>query len=220
MIATAAALLLSTAAVRAEEGKKPKKDDDADKVVSKLIQLGSGVHKVKTDDQGRIQSCVIVGQSRISTALGKAKGLEVARQRAQLSASAEFVKWLKEKVEVHQKSEDETILFIEGSEGNDKDALRESGKAVEKTTQKIEVTAKGLARGFQVLGTDVSDEDKTYTVVIGWSAKAAAGTKKVSKELEDDGDAKDKEPGKDDGDPKKQIKKKRVISDDIKKFID
>jgi hypothetical protein len=211
-ITLVAAFVLAALTRADDDAEKPKKKADADSAVGRLIDLGPGVHKVKTDGKGRIQSCIIIGQSRISTTLGKAKGLEVARQRARLAASAEFVKWLKEKVDVREKSEDETILFLEGGQENDKDALRESGKSVEKTTKKIESTAMGLARGFQVLASDVNDEDKTYTLVIGWSAKMSEATKKVRRDLADDQDKSD-EGGKGKG------KNKRVISDDIDQFI-
>src|SRR5207247_5089550 len=118
-------------------------------------QLDAGVppHTIKKDKQGRIQSVVVVGKSRISTVLGPAKGLEVARQRAELDAKAQFVKWLKESVRVQTKADDETVILLEG---NDKDGQRESGKTVEKTSQQMESIAQGLIRGLQVLYVEVN----------------------------------------------------------------
>ena len=104
----------------ARAGDKPKADDEVAKAMSKIAALGPGVHAVKKDAKGRIATFVVVGQGRVSTTLGKAKGLEVARDKAKLDASAQLVKWLGEKVEVHQTSDDETILFVEGSGDNDK----------------------------------------------------------------------------------------------------
>ena len=157
-----------------------------------------------------------------STALGKAKGLEVARDRAALSAKAEFVKWLKERVSVYSKTEDETILFLEGSEQNDADTLKESGKSVEKTGKKIETIAEGLVRGLQVIHTEVTDKDKMLTVVYGWDAKTAEASKKVRKDLNSD----DKSSGTKEGDsakksgPKdKKIEDKKMTSEDAKKFL-
>jgi hypothetical protein len=73
-------------------------DDDeggaVEKQMEKVVALGPGIHKIQKDKKGHIFSCVVVGQSRISTALGKAKGLEMARDNANLVCSAEFVKWL------------------------------------------------------------------------------------------------------------------------------
>jgi hypothetical protein len=192
-----------------------KKDDEVAKAMSKIAQLGPGVYAVKKDDQGRIKTCVVVGEARISTVLGKAQGLETARTRARLAAAAEFRKWLNEKLTVYEKSESETITLIEGAAGGDKDVLKESGKAVEKTTKRYETVADGLVKGLQVLHVEVSGDDKTYTVVLGWDAETAKAAGTV------DGDGK-KEGGKEgdarkDGD--KKIDSKSVTSDDAKKFI-
>lgn len=234
------ALMMSAMAgfLAADDTDNPKKDDDdpVAKAMSQIAQLGPGVHKIKTDNKGRIKSCIIVGQSRISTVLGKAKGLETARQRAQLAAKAEFVKWLKERVSVHEKTEDEQILFLEGQEGNDSDALKESGKAVEKTTKKMESISESLVRGIELLHSEVSDKDKTYTLVYGWDAKTAEATKKARKDLNEeskDGTTK-KESGTDASQGKagerkgtegikaldKKIEDKKATSKDAKKFID
>ncbi len=84
------------------------KDDDGPSVeeqMAKLAALGPGVHKIQKGKKGQITSCVVVGQARISTALGKAKGLELARDKANLDCSAQFVKWLKEEASVYQSSD-------------------------------------------------------------------------------------------------------------------
>jgi hypothetical protein len=214
-------------------GDKDKKDGGTDSVFAQIVGSGPGVHRIKTDKQGRIQSCIVVGQSRISTVLGTSKGLQLARDSARLAASAEFRKWLKEKVSVHEKSEAETILFIEGSEENDKDALRESGKSVEKQSKKMESISVGLVRGLQVLGSDVNSKEKTYTIVMGWDAKTAAAVKKVDADLKDSkekksdssvGKEKDEKKGETDkkkGEAdKKKLQDKRSISPDLKKFFD
>ena len=160
---------------------KPKGDDEVADAFAKIAALGRGVHAIKKDSKGRITSFVVVGQARVSTALGKAKGLEVARDKAKLDASGELVKWLSEKVSVRQTSDEETILFTEGAEGGGANDVRESGKAVEKTTKKIESVAQGLVRGLQVLHTEVNAEDKTYTTVLGWDAKMAKATEGVER---------------------------------------
>src|SRR5947209_2683018 len=117
-ICTVAAYCTHT--LEAQESRKPQKADtpDANKVIGDLADLGPGVHRIKTDDEGRITSCVVVGQTRISTVLGNSKGVQDARAKARLSCEAEFVRWLKTKVDVHAKNDEETILFLEGSEKN------------------------------------------------------------------------------------------------------
>src|SRR4051794_17830845 len=96
--ALAALLVTGTAPAR---GSDDKKDDPVARALGKIAELGPGVHAIKKDDRGRIKTCVVVGQARISTALGKAKGLETARTRARLAAAAEYRKWLSEKVTVY-----------------------------------------------------------------------------------------------------------------------
>ena len=124
--------------VRADEQATEHESRPVEEQIAKIAALGPGVHAIQKDKKERITSCIVVGQSRISTALGKAKGLEVARKRADLSASAEFVKWLKQDVTVVENTDEDTVTLLEGSEEDNKDTLKESGKAVEKTGSKME----------------------------------------------------------------------------------
>jgi hypothetical protein len=190
MCAAVAVLFLSAAGLvwaAEDEGEKPSPEKPSvEEAMRNIAKLGPGVHAIKTDKKGRILSCVVVGQARISTVLGKSKGIEMARDKANLAASAEFVKWLKEEVSVHQANEEEAVMFIEGSEDNDEDALKESGKSVEKNSKKMESVAKGLVRGLQVLHKEVDGDGKTYTVVKGWKADTAQGVKKVAADLASD----------------------------------
>ena len=190
-------------------------DDDAGK---KLADLGPGVHEIKTDKKGRITSCIVIGQARVSTVLGKAKGTPVARDKARLDCSVQFVKWLGEKVAVYESSEDETILFLEGNKENDAAARKESGKAVEKSTKKMESVSNGLVRGLQVLHVEVSDKDRTYTLVMGWDRKTADKVKGIA---ESDGDETPAKKPVDPADPKRpdKIDDKSVTSPDLKKFL-
>lgn len=168
-----------------EKKGKAKDTPSAQERMSKLIALGPGVHEVKKDKKGRILSCMIVGQARVSTVLGKAQGLEVARDKAALACSSEFVKWLKEDVNVYQSSEDERIVLISGQEGGEDDSIQESAKAVEKTVKKMESVANGLVRGMQMLHKEVDSSGKTYTIVKGWKADTAEAAKAVTDNLKD-----------------------------------
>src|SRR5262249_10916220 len=129
---------------------------------------GPGVSNVVCDDKGRIVSALIVGRSRISTVLGASRGREVALQRASLVADAEFVKWLGSKVTVHESDRSETTLFLQGAEGNDGDALSESGKSLEKTSAGYRRVSQGLVRGLQLVHREVSASRKELTVVKKW----------------------------------------------------
>ena len=219
LLATAIAVVLAAGSALADD--KDKKDAEVEKALSKIVQLGPGVHAIKKDKQGRITSCIIVGQSRISTVLGKTKGLQDARDKARLDGSAQFVKWLKEKVRVHEKSENETILFIEGSEDNDNEALKESGKAVEKNTKKFQSISEGMVRGLQVLHLEVSNKDQTYTLVLGWSADDAKAAEQAEKGNvgTTSKDAGPKKQGESKTAKDKNIEDKKATSEDARRFL-
>lgn len=200
-------VLALTSVSPAEE--KVAKEEKVD--YEKVAAGGPGVSNVVRDRKGRIVSVLIVGRSRISTVLGAAKGKEVAQQRASLMADAEFSKWLGSKVEVHESDKNETTLFLEGSEENDKEALRESGKAVEKTSAEFKRISRSFIRGLQVVYREVSGKKKELTLVKKWRAKTAEAIEKIGK----DGDKKDgarKDGAKKDGGKRK--KDDKVIEDE------
>jgi hypothetical protein len=221
VLAFAASMLLN-----ASIGFSQKEADDSpsiEEVMKRMIDLGPGVHMVQKDKKGRITSCMIVGQSRISTALGKTKGIEVAREKADLECSAEFVKWLKEEVLVFQSSDEETVFLLEGGETAEVDSLKESGKAVEKNSKKMESLSKGLVRGMQILHKQVDGEGKTYSIVKGWKADTAEGVKKVSSDLSSD-EPVGKGKKKDENKPSnkaidKQIESGSATSDEASSFL-
>jgi hypothetical protein len=154
--------------------------------MAKIVKLGPGVHKIEKDKKGRITSCIVVGQARISTSLGKAKGIELARDKANLVCSAEFVKWLKEEVAIYSSNDDETVILMDGEESEEADSIKESSKSVEKSSKKMESLSKGLVRGLQVLHKEVEGDGKTYTIVKGWKADNAEGVKKISANVASD----------------------------------
>ena len=195
-------------------------DEAEEKFFSSMVNVGPGVHAIKTDDKGRITSCVVVGQSRISTVLGKSKGLELARQKARLDANGQFTKWLGEKTSIHEKDSGETVLFLEGSEGNDKDAMSESGKSVEKTSKNIESTAQAQLRGMQMLHVDQNGAEKTITIVMGWDAKTAKAIRGARAANEDapankSGKNKDDDTNQNADDAKKAIEDKKIAEKKI-----
>lgn len=215
-------LYFVTSLVANEEQGEPEKPSTEERL-AKIAKLGPGVHAIKKDKKGQIVSCLVVGQARISTALGKAKGLEIARDKANLAASAEFVKWLKEDVAVYQSSEDESVILIEGAEDADDDTLKESGKAVEKNSTKMESVSKGLVRGLQPLYKAVDGDGKTYTIIKGWSLKNSDATKEVASDSLND-NPKSRKNGKRAAAKKpknidKDIESDSVVSDDADSFL-
>jgi hypothetical protein len=222
-LACAALLVSSVQPVNAQDNAKR---DDPEKVLGKIIELGPGVHQVKTDEKGRLLSCVVVGRATIHTVLGVEQGQEVARTQAQLAAKAEFTKWLQSTVTVREGAEHEATLSIEGSKEGDQKSLRESGKEVVKTTRRYELVAEGLVRGLQFLGVDVSEKHGTYTVVYGFTSTAAEATQKVDGDVqgpvqkEDEKKPDELKKTRDSRKPvEKKIQDKRVVSDDFEKFI-
>lgn len=198
--------------------------------MAKIAELGPGVYNLQKNKMGRITACVVVGQARISTALGKAKGMEMARDKANLACSSEFVKWLKEEVSVYLSNDDETVILMEGEEAGDDESLKESAKSVEKSSKKMDSLSKGLVRGLQMLHKQVDGDGKSYTVVKGWKADTAEGAKKISADLASDepeskGD-RSKKPSSSSSDKKskdksidKDIESGSATSDDAADFI-
>ena len=181
--------------------------NDVAKEFKRIATLGPGVHEVQKDKKGQITSCIIVGQARISTALGKAKGIELARDKANLDCSAQFVKWLKEEVSVYQSNEDESIILMEGSEEKENDSLKESAKSVEKSSKKMESVAKGAVRGLQMLHKETDGNGKTYTVVKGFKASNLDALKKLSEDLKSDEPSSKKNGGSESGSAESKKKK-------------
>ena len=209
--------------------------DDADKspsveeAMSKIAQLGPGQQAIKKDKKGRILSALFVGQAHISTVLGKARGLEIARNKADLAASAEFVKWLnKGAVTVYQSSDEERVILTEGTEGKEDGPPKESGKAVEKDSKRMESIVKGFTQGLQVVHNEVDGDGKTYTIVKGWKADTAEGLKKIAADVASDEprskeskgrSAKEERKGTSLSSGDKEIKSSKATSSDAKDFL-
>ncbi len=158
-----------------------------------LVQLGPGVHMVKLDDNGQVISCVAVGESRMSTVLGAARGKQNARNNAALRASGEFAKWLREEVSVVESTSQETILTLESQPDESGEAAipLESGRAIEKSTAEYTSKANAVMRGLLLLHVHVDPTSKTCTVVKGWSvANAEAARQARADNLLDESDPK------------------------------
>jgi hypothetical protein len=205
-----------------KEGAEPKAAS-VEEQMDNLVKQGPGIHNIKKDDKGRVQSLILVGQSRISTVLGATKGKEVARKRAEQSAKAAFMKWLGESVVVRENSTNETTLFLQGEESKDKDALSEAGKAVEKTSDTYKSVAAGLVRGLTLLHSELNAEDKEYSVVYGWSlanSKSAKDTATHDPGLDDKSSAPaPPSPSGKDNSNQKKLESKKVTSPEAEDFL-
>jgi hypothetical protein len=85
-------------------------------------------------------------------------------------------------VEVHEHAQNETTLFLEGSEENDGEALRESGKALEKTTEHYTRKAQRLVRGMQLVHRELNAGKKELTIVKKWYARNAEAIANIGKQ--------------------------------------
>ena len=146
--------------------------DDAAKAerkarIEKYIEMGqSGVYyKEETDvKNGVITQAYIVGTASISSVLGEAEGLELAKEKAEESAKSAFVKWLGSSVTVRKTVKEEILLTTEGADGE----LKESGKKVERRTKEFDETASAMVRGMKLVGTSQSGKEKKFIIVYRW----------------------------------------------------
>jgi hypothetical protein len=140
-----------------------------EQAVNRLAELGEGVHEVKIEG-GKLKSLMVVGQDRISTVLGEARGIQTAQKRATLKANAAFVDWMKLNVVSISSAGEETIVTLTSDGQN----LSEQGKASETTRQEIVTMSEGLVRGLSLVAKDQDPETQMMTLIFSWSPEKAA----------------------------------------------
>ena len=185
--------------------------ESPEEAVSRMAQMGAGVHDVKKDETGALQSLKVVGQERISKALGPAKGMMLAQKRASLKANAEFVEWMEKNVTSVTTTDDQTILTVSGDGEN----VTEQGKSEEKTSEKITQVAQGLVKGLKLVGKDQDPETGLLTLVYSWSVSGAAlanEAKQANNRPAESPTTKDQGKG---GKTSGEIQKKTVVSPDF-----
>jgi hypothetical protein len=221
-LAALVALCCASSALPQSKEKGDKEDDRIAKVMSTYAEQGAGVVDYKTDKRGRLTQVVVVGDARISTVLGATEGLDNARSEARLKAAGKFRQWLTEHVRIYEGTQKETLLVLEGKEG-EKDSLQESGKQIKKGTQKFESCAAGTVRGLTLLHREVQSpnkKEKVLVLVMGWDADISDATKHVNKDLEDDTPTSAKGEAEDSLKEKKKIEDSKKTSPAAKKFLD
>jgi hypothetical protein len=169
----------------ADAPKAPRKEDK-EAFYARLARGPSRVCKkeIAKDKQGHVLAVYIVGKSRISTALGKNKGLEIAEKRAVIDGKGRFLQWLKEGATIREGKSDETVIVLEGTAEEGKEgAPRETGRAIEKNTTKFQSVATGMIRGLQPVYYNQDGDGKMYIIVMKWSAKSNAAAAQVDKAI-------------------------------------
>lgn len=149
--------------------------------VKELADLGAGVHKVKLAEDGSMKSCVIVGQARISMALGASKGILTARKVAKQSAEAAFVNWLKTQVSDVRTNGDETLFHLKGSvSGDGESQTYEDAESTEINAQVTTSVSQGALRGMTLIGADQDAAAGILTQVYAWKPAFAAASAGVA----------------------------------------
>ncbi len=138
-----AALILAVALDLAGAQETPA--DSSEQEYAKLAETWPGICKTQSDKKGRVVSCLVVGQARIPEVLQDARGMEMVRRRAQLSAYQSFIAWLTEDLRVKQ---DE----VKGSE---------------RVTKSAEADLSDL-QNFELVYRQADCKEKTCTVVLRW----------------------------------------------------
>lgn len=181
-------LALTTLSSPIAFGQEGNRDKDIERemkdLVKELVKLGPGVHEITSNEDGRVVSFFVVGQARISTALGKAKGLEIARRNAELDCSAQVVKWVKQAPLIYESSDNEEVIVIEKEGSETPSSRKELGKAIEKSSKKMEAVSSGVVRGLQLINS--TKDGETYSVIKHWSIETSESTKGILKGLSSD----------------------------------
>ena len=154
----------------APQGSGQPQAESTEQIVKRLVDLGPGVHEIKKDPSGKLKSLKVVGQARISSVLGNAKGLEVAQQKAKLSAQQSYIQWLTTNASSVEVNDEETVITLSG----DGEKTTEQGKGSEKITNVIKSHSDGLIRGLALVGKDVNADGETLTLIYIWSPTRAA----------------------------------------------
>lgn len=187
--------------------------------IKELAELGPGVHKVKKTDNNVFRSCVVVGQSRISTVLGISKGLETARRNAKLKAEAEFVSWLKTHTSSVRSLGDATEFTLKG----DGDKESELGTSSETSTESITSSAQAAVRGLTLIGSSQDPETKTLTQVYAWKPDYARIVDQVEAAMKHEEKPSTTPDAKIEAEKSKSrnqgIKAKMVVSPEAKEFL-
>ena len=163
-----------------------------------------GVRVVDEQDlrDGRYVRVFVVGTATISTVLGPAEGLEIARERAEESAKAEFVKWLGSQVTVRTTSTNEDLIARQGQAGE----VTEQGKAVERRTKEYEERASALVRGLRPVAYEQKGTEQKLIIVYRWDARPDPARNKLKGRLDVKGPGGKSRPG--------TVPDRKVILDD------
>ena len=150
-------------------------DESHEDDVQLLIDLGCGVHEGKTE-AGKLESVKFVGQTRISTVLGKAKGMEIAQQNAKAIVFNEIADWCQWGVKSISDDGIEVMGILE------ENAQNERSQASERPTHDVTSKTAAIIRDLVLEEQHVDPDGETLTLIYAWSPgrAAAAGRNAVN----------------------------------------
>jgi hypothetical protein len=202
--------------------------DDRAKAVDPVLKPSSGqapaggaATRTAAYSGAKVSKVVIVSAVPITTVLGAADGLMTARREARLRAAGKFRQFLKEKVNIEEKSESERIVKLESEKGSD---LTESGKKISKFSDKYQTVSEGMVKGLQTLGyktVSLNPKEKVYVMVCGWDAATSKAVDNLANELDKDMDKKDSQSkGTESPEERRKLDDQHAVTPAGSKFFD
>lgn len=185
--------------------------ESPEEAVKRMAQMGAGVHDVKKDETGSLKSLKVVGQERISKALGPAKGIMIAQKRASLKANAEFVEWMEKNVTSVATTDDQTIITVSGDGEN----VSEQAKSDEKDTEQMTKVAQGLVKGLKLVGKDQDPETGLLTLVYSWSVSGVQLANEAKQANSRSSETPAKQNQQKSSQPSGETQKKTIVSPDF-----
>jgi hypothetical protein len=163
-----------------EKGETSSDDDPATKVIKELIGLGGGATPISIGKRGEVESMLVVGAAPIPKSLPGPKGKDLATKAARREVIKHFIRFLSEDASIFETADDEVIIATEGSAIEGELNASESSKALNKSTEKFESSAQGLARGLEIIARKVDANGQTIYLAYGWSKENDAAAEALS----------------------------------------
>jgi hypothetical protein len=167
------------------------KTSTRDQELKKIKELGIGIHKIKYDAKGAIESFLVVGQAEVSTVLGPVKAQLMARKAAEQSAKASLVQFMKETVTVVETSDNQTVLTTEGNGSS----LLQKGKSIDKQSSKFKSVSSEVLSGLTLIHYDLDADKKSMTAIYGWKPKFSEIGRELREKMNNDKSAGSGEDG-------------------------
>lgn len=144
---------------------------------AELLDMPIGIFDLEYDDDGALVRLKIKGEAEVSTTLRGSRGDRQAREKAQRDAKAAFSKFLNEEVVVMEtEGEGFTMREKNGTE---------SGEFLSESAKLTAIFSESALQGIVVLMDHIEGEgdQRTATVILGWSQKLVDAAKSVQKSV-------------------------------------